>query len=121
MIDDADLADVDRAALKLAFGAAMDRDAETRDQLRGKLAQGDSWIEAAMLAAYSMQNHNLRLNAAQEAPMHINDPDETLRQRNFRDSHDAAKMLRAMLALGISRYHPDPVRAIAAAQGTRVG
>jgi hypothetical protein len=31
-------------------------------------------------------------------------------------SHEAARLLKQMLALGISRYHPDPVAAIEDAQ-----
>jgi hypothetical protein len=63
-------------------------------------------------AAYNCQVDNLRLNAAEDPPCEIDDPDAELAKPDFRGNHAAARLLKRMRALGISDYEPDPMRAI---------
>ncbi len=63
--------------------------------------------------AYSAQIHSLKLKPWQEPPC-VLDPDIPLRAHP--DELRGMRMLRQMLALGISRWHPDPLAALAEAQ-----
>ena len=99
-------------ALELAIKQVMALSEERREQIEWKLSRCPR-VEVGMLASCIMQVTNLRLSASQDPPMELTDePDELLMQRDFRGSHDAAKLLKQMRALGISDYHPDPMHAI---------
>jgi hypothetical protein len=112
---DTEMTPTDIDALELAIRQALLLDADTSEQIEWKLKR-DPRIEVALLAAYVMQVRNLRLDASQQAPMDIDDPDKELRSPNFRGNHDAARLLKRMTAHGVSRYHPDPMTAIAEAK-----
>jgi hypothetical protein len=98
----------DRAALMLALEQARE-DADHATQIATKLDE-DGWQEAAEFAAYCCQSRALRLRPWEEPPLVVDEHDE-----HERDA-DAQKLLREMLALGVSRYDPDPVAAIEAAK-----
>ena len=94
---------VDRQALELAMQQAR-RDPLTAEQLAGKL-KGESWQAVAEHAAFHCQRVSLQLPPWEKPPC-IAD----------RDGHEPADvLLRKMLDAGVSRYHPDPLRALGAA------
>jgi hypothetical protein len=99
----------DRAALKLAVEQARAEDAGRDEQIR-RMLRDDGWEEAATFAAYHCQIHALHLKPWEEPPCAADEggPDE-------RDK-EAQRLLRQMLALGVSRWHPDPLAAIEAAK-----
>jgi hypothetical protein len=107
----------DRAALKLAMDVC-------RQRWQGDSPTGwGSWEDNAKVAASCMQASNLHLPPWQISPAKIinpDDPDEGLREDqpgNATDGrHEAAVLLKRMLALGVSRWHPDPMRAIEEAE-----
>jgi len=61
-------------------------------------------------AAYSLQMDNLKLKPWQWPPCWVEPGDRRHKQ--------AAKLLRDMLAAGVSRWHPDPLAAIEAKRTT---
>ena len=63
------------------------------------------WQSAAMVAAYDCQCRALRLPVWEEPPCAARPTDKG----------KAGRLLRRMLARGVSRYHPDPLAAIACA------
>jgi hypothetical protein len=70
-------------------------------------------------ADYTLQGRNLSLKPWQVPPVYIEDIAATLEEvpdNDHRGFRPAAKMLQRMLSLGISRYEPDPVAAIADAE-----
>ena len=97
---------IDRAALEQAMAIAM-RDPARADQLNSML-EDDPWEEVAAFAADCCQTAALQLQPWQDPPCvaSADDPDE-------RDK-GAQKLLRKMLAAGLSRYHPDPMAALKA-------
>ena len=64
------------------------------------------WIDVAQFAAYACQCKNLHLKPCERPPCRM----------NSNGNHEAAHLLRQMLDLGISRWHPDPLAAIKAAK-----
>jgi hypothetical protein len=104
----------DIAALKLAMDK-MTRDPLRAVQIESKLKE-EPWIDVAAFASYVMQMDNLRLDPADNPPCWIDDPDEALAGPNddawHYGAHQAARLLKRMMALGISKYHPDPLAAI---------
>ena len=75
--------------------------------------------EAQKSLAYHGQMKSLGLRPWQSPPMWLNEdvqpPDGPANIANV----SAWQILRLMLALGIDRYHPDPIRAIAEARARR--
>lgn len=106
----ADLDAVDRDALERAMQLCAQRDPSRAEQLDGKLRQGDPWVEVAEFASYSCQIHALSLKPWQSPPCVADedDPDE--------QDKKAQHLLRKMLAAGVSRYDPDPLKALAGAK-----
>jgi hypothetical protein len=99
------LTEIDVAALNLAIERAR-ADPERTEQVEWMLVHNPR-VEVGEFCAYSCQRDALRLLPWQTAPMDVDDPD---------GDHEAARLLKQMLDLGISRYHPDPVAAIEDAQ-----
>jgi|RhiMetdeSRZDD1v2_1073273.scaffolds.fasta_scaffold499287_2 hypothetical protein len=96
----------DRDALERCMELAQ-RDSERAEQLRSML--GDQpWEEVAEFAAHLCQYRALGLKPWQSPPSSVDedDPDE-------RDKR-AQQLLRKMLAAGVSRYEPDPLKALQA-------
>ena len=94
----------DRDALKLALEQARAADADHDEQIRFLLREG-GWQEAAIFAAY-----HWRLRPWEEPPCCTDEDDPGERDK------DAHKLLRQMLALGVLRWHPNPLAAIEAAK-----
>ena len=99
---------VDRDALERAMQIAQ-RDPLRAAQLQSKL-KDEPWIEVAEFASYSCQIHALNLKPWQSPPCTEDEDDPT--------PHDKAAqtLLRRMLAAGVSRYDPDPLKALAGAK-----
>jgi len=97
----------DREALTLALqkcrAESPERDRQIDDMLIDR-----PWQEVCEFASYSCQMTHLKLRPWQCPPCWV-EPDD-------RKHPQAAKLLREMTALGISRFHPDPLAAIAAAK-----
>src|SRR5262249_38723673 len=108
--------DPDRAALRAAMLAA--RQEPGRDaQLRHMLAGGRPWREGAEFAAGCLERAAVRLRPWEDEPCSIDDvaaelgrPDDHHRRRT------AAELVARMRAAGISKFHPDPLRALHAAE-----
>jgi hypothetical protein len=95
------LKQVDRQALELAMQQAR-RDSFTAAQLDSKL-KGESWQEVAEFASFHCQIRALNLKPWQRPPC-IADS----------DGHEPADdLLRRMLAAGVSKFYPDPAKALA--------
>ena len=101
----------DRAALTLALEQARAEDEGRAGQIDSMLRQ-DGWQEAAMFAASCCQSRSLHLDPWSLPPCH-GDSD---------NHHDPAarKLLRQMLDLGVSRWHPSPLDAVAEAKKRKV-
>ena len=95
----------------------IDKDALTRAMTiarreAGRSAQLDSmledspWREVAEFAAYCVQGRALRLKPWESPPSSCDEDGEGDRQREGR------ALLRRMLAAGLSRFEPDPLRAL---------
>jgi hypothetical protein len=109
------LTDKDFAALQLAIAHAGRSDRAKRNPKLHWLEDYE-WIEAGLSAAYSCQWDALQLKIDEITPCFILDPDEVLaipQTRHNHGEHQAAQLLKQMLACSVSRYHPDPVAAIA--------
>ena len=98
----------DRVALQLALEKYRLRDPAAKRK-------------GAEHASYCCQCAALDLKPWQIPPMRIVDPDNPdvgrpSYQAATDGRHEAARLLREMFDLGISRWHPDPLAAIAAAK-----
>jgi hypothetical protein len=95
----------DRVALTAALEQARAEGADRAAQIAAK-----GWREAAESAVYHCQCRALCLRPWQEPPCVADADDPAERDKA------AQKLLREMLALGVSRFHPDPLAAIEAAK-----
>lgn len=104
-----ELSDIDREALERALAMALaDKDQGRVEQVRHML-ETDHWLEVRGFCAYGQQRRSLGLRPWESPPMY----GETEARDGFRN--DAArKLLKKMLAAGLSRYEPDPVTALRA-------
>ena len=96
----------DRAALTLAMETCRTESEGRARQLDEKL-KDESWEEVASFAAFSAQSRSLHLQPW-ESPPCIAD--------GFHGDASARKLLQQMLDAGVSRYHPDPMAALAGAK-----
>jgi hypothetical protein len=119
-VPDDNLASVlkDFAALELALKQTLAEQGRV-EQVQSMLQERDR-MEVAQFCAYHRQCETLHLGATQTPPCWIGDPDAVL-AGNYAGWGDAdserpaARLLKQMLNLGISKYHPDPLAAIKAA------
>jgi hypothetical protein len=96
----------------MELAIAAERKANPADML--VMEQGRSWEDLALFAVGCQQDRNLRLKPWESAPYSTEDVDEPSDDWGYRPQEVA--LLRRMLAAGISRYHPDPLAAIAEAE-----
>ena len=99
--------DADRKALQLAIERCRAQDAERDAQIIRMLSERP-WRRVAEFAAYSCQMNSLKLKPWQTPPCWSEPDDYRHRQ--------AAKLLREMLAAGLSRFEPHPLAAIEVAK-----
>jgi hypothetical protein len=98
----------DLAALEQALKLTRQESAGRAAQIALKLAE-DGWWNTACFAAFNCQCSTLHLKPWEHAPCWVDDPDD------YPDP-EAARLLKRMLKAGVSRYHPDPLAAIEAAE-----
>jgi hypothetical protein len=106
----------DRAALERAFAACRAEGPARAGQLDAMLAD-DPWERVAKFAAYSVQIDSLGLLPWQKPPCQTQL--ETALLEPFGDqrgTREAGEILKKLLALGLSKYEPDPIGAIADAE-----
>ena len=99
--------DRDRVALELALTQCRAEDADRDAQIIAMLAERP-WRQVAEFASTCCQSRALKLKPWQLSPCQIDVDD--------REHKQAAKLLREMLALYVSCFHPDPLAAIAEAK-----
>jgi hypothetical protein len=108
------------AAMQMAIDMLIAKGGTDRQHIESML-KADPWLAVGKFASYACQTESLRLEPWEVAPVEINDPnnpDAGLRdaQRLIDGRYEAAKLLREMISLGISKWHPDPKAAIAQAK-----
>jgi hypothetical protein len=99
---------VDEEALERSLEIAL-RDPSRAGQLQSKL-EDEPRREVLEFASYGCQLRALSLRPWQSPPVHCDEDEE-----NPRDA-DGQNLLRKMLAAGVSRYDPDPLKALAGAK-----
>jgi hypothetical protein len=114
------LTQTDRAALELALKLTR-AEPNRAEQIEWKLKE-DGWLATAMFASYHRQCDALNL-CDEIPPCDIDDPDVALKGPNEGPwcwgAHEAARLVKRMMAHGISRFHPSPLEAIEAAKARR--
>jgi hypothetical protein len=103
--DDDDYAPHDLDALQRAMARARKRDRFRAQQLDAKLLD-EAWDEVAQFAAYGCQIEALHLKPWEHPPMYGDIAGA---------QPAAAALLQKMLAAGLSRWEPDPMAALEAA------
>ena len=114
--DDLDLLDldpVDREALERAIELARKQDAGRRRQIDDMLADpARPWFETATFASYVMQCRTLHLKPWQTPPVHA-DEDADAGDAPHTGYAEAQALLRRLLAAGLSRWEPEPLKRLA--------
>jgi hypothetical protein len=115
------LTPIDIEALHRAMELARKEPVRARqldDMLRDR-----PWQEVARFASYSLQHQALQTRPWEVAPCECRPEDiaELLRtpHPDMTGRAKAARLLQRLLELGLSRWEPDPMRAIAAAEQER--
>jgi hypothetical protein len=99
----------DITSLKLAIEYAK---GDRKEQIESMLVD-NSWIEVAQFASYHCQMESLRLDSTDSPPCWIDDPDNPHPEGPWHwGEREAAQLLKKMMSLGISKYHPDPIKAV---------
>ena len=110
---------VDREALALAIKLMHGESRACAEQLDAKLER-EPWDEVGAFASYHCQMRSLGLRPWQSPPCWIDSDDIRSALREPRDDQRgvraAAELLQRMRSLGISKYHPTPVEAVAEAE-----
>ena len=101
------LSAIDREALERAVALMRaEDDPQRRDQI-ARMLQEDGWLEAASFAAYHRQREVLDLKPWESPPCYGD-------TGHGHDGHaDAAKLLKRLVAAGLSKFEPDPLSALA--------
>jgi hypothetical protein len=92
-------------------------------QLNSKLVE-DGWEATARFAAVCCQSRTLNLRPWEISPPQIDDPYDRVDlflhdPFGYAGYFFAARLLRRMLQLGVSKWHPDPVRAVEEAKQSK--
>jgi hypothetical protein len=103
----------DREAMRRAVETLLRTEPDWRDQIAAML-QSQPWEEVGLFASICCQVRALHLKPHECALAETHDVAEPSEVYSYRASEVA--LLRKMLALDISRYDPDPIAAIAAAE-----
>jgi hypothetical protein len=114
------LSRIDREALERAIAIDRKRDPKSYKPINRRL-EPERWYEAGKSAAYACQCAALRPKPWQPVPANeyvaVTDDDSEYGPVMGRAA--AAELLRRMLAAGLSRYEPDPIAALEAAEAER--
>lgn len=79
-----------------------------------KIAE-EGFEAAGRFCAYWCQSRNLKLAPCEFPPAWLRDVDDT-EGPSFKRKAEAARLLRRLLAAGLSQFEPDPIGALAAAE-----
>jgi hypothetical protein len=101
---------IDRDALKLSMEMAR-QGADARGEQLDRMLEDREWFEVARFASAHCQRRALNLKPWESPPVWVGVGD---------DPH-AEALWKRMRACGVSRYHPDPVRACEAAEKAAAG
>jgi hypothetical protein len=120
--NEGELSAVDIDAMTRAIAIIRAESFASREQIDDKLAS-EPWEEVGHFAAYAAQDRALRLRPWEMPPCWIRDPGGSLAQPHddHRGERRAAELLKKLLAGGLSRYEPDPIVALAAADARKSG
>lgn len=113
--------EIDRDALTRAIAARRAESAAQRQRVDEWLAAGQSWEDVAISCAGHCQHIALGLAPWMFPPVSPNIADhlDSALSKPFGDpsgAREAAEIIKKLLALGLSKYEPDPAAAIAAAE-----
>jgi len=112
------LSQVDREALERAVEMKRTKASlAERKQIAHMLAE-QPWLEVAKFAAYCCQCDSIRPKLWQPVPCWIDDVEATLAAGDDKiyGYFRATKLLKRMLAAGLSRYEPNPLAALETAE-----
>jgi hypothetical protein len=115
------LNEIDRDALARALIAGRAESPGRAKQIDSKL-QHESWQEVAEFAAHCVQGRSLNLQPWQKPPLcYFSHLESALREPygDVAGAREAAEVLKKMLALGLSRFEPNPLQAIQQAEANR--
>jgi hypothetical protein len=115
------LSDVDREALERALDMVRQESPAQRKQIDDMVVER-GWDKAAGFAVYCCQDNRLKLAPWQMPPCWIRGNLDALlaapvADHDYRGQRQAALLLRRLLAAGLSKYEPDPLVALARAEG----
>jgi hypothetical protein len=110
------LSPADMDALTRAVEQQRARGGERKRQIEDMLTTRP-WLETAKFAAYSLQCSSLALKPWETAPLDAEPDDRDSPGNEARRIGSAARLVRRLLAAGLSRYEVDPLGALARAKG----
>jgi hypothetical protein len=105
---------VDQEALERAIEICRTQKAPAdRTQIEHKL-ETEPWVDVGTFASYSCQVDSLHLKPWQPPPCWVDDVVADINAGNdgVGGQYQAAKLLQRMLDAGLSRYEPDPLKAL---------
>jgi hypothetical protein len=116
------LSRIDREALTRALELERARSPADRQRVDDLLKER-SWFSVADAAVYSFQRELIRPRLWQPIPAYIEPADvDAIIARGpdgLSGEYQAARLLRKMLKAGLSRYEPEPLKALAEAAAAR--
>ena len=114
----ATLSEVDREALERAIVLARQESPGRRDQIDSMLRERD-WLDVAKFCAYCCQDTELKLKPWEIVPCWIDDIDQHVALPDLGQRRRAIRLLRKLLALGLSKFEPTPLAALEHAEGAK--
>jgi hypothetical protein len=108
------LSAVDAEALERALALTRAENKPRAMQIDDMLATRD-WLRVATFASYSQQDRVLACKPWETVPMQV-EVDERVEPPDLGQRRRAIKLLRKLLALGLSKYEPDIINAIERAE-----
>jgi hypothetical protein len=106
------LSPVDREALERAIELTKAENRARAAQITNKL-KTESWREVAEFAAYHCQCRALQVRPWETVPVHVDEDDPIPLDDDVHRRARAIKLLRRLLASGLSRFEPQPLAALA--------
>src|SRR5262249_47345058 len=93
---------IDQKALQRALDMALKSEERGRaDQIRWMLGE-HGWLFAARFSSYHLQMNQLKLRPWDRPPCRLKEPDDS----------PAGRLLAKMLAAGMSKHDPEPLKAL---------
>src|SRR5262245_49917739 len=108
----------ERDALRLAMKIARN-DPGRAAQLDAKLKDGESWQAVAEFAASCCQGRTLRLKVWQCPPADMDDDIREPDGISYGQRLEEIALLKRLQRAGVSKWHPDPMKALAEAEAER--